>query len=111
MTQTRPLKTNLFNRNADLLHGLDTPEDMALLRKAATFEDMLASAAKSLGVHHVSTYLTELAGQLHSYYAKHQVLLADDAPRTLARLALLRSIGQVLRNGLDVLGVSAPESM
>ena len=60
---------------------------------------------------HVSTYLTELAGQLHSYYAKHQVLLADDAPRTLARLALLRSIGQVLRNGLDVLGVSAPESM
>ena len=97
--------------DADLLHGLDTPEDMALLRKAATFEDMLASAAKSLGVHHVSTYLTELAGQLHSYYAKHQVLLADDAPRTLARLALLRSIGQVLRNGLDVLGVSAPESM
>ena len=72
---------------------------------------MLASAAKSLGVHHVSTYLTELAGQLHSYYARHQVLLADDAPRTLARLALLRSIGQVLRNGLDVLGVSAPESM
>lgn len=100
-------------RKADmpLLQGLDTPEDLALLRKAAAFEDMLSAAAKSLGVHHVSHYLTELAGQLHSYYAKHQVLLADDTPRTLARLALLRSIGQVLRNGLGILGVSAPESM
>ncbi|WP_291440408.1 arginine--tRNA ligase [Desulfovibrio sp.] len=94
-----------------LLAPLDTAEDMALLRKAAAFEDMLFAAAQSLGVHHVSHYLTELAGLLHSYYAKHQVLLADDAPRTLARLALLRSVGQVVRNGLDVLGVSAPESM
>ncbi len=101
-----PVKTD-----ATLLTPLDTPEDMALLRKVAGFEDMLSSAAQSLGVHHVSHYLTELAGLLHSYYAKHQVLLADDAPRTLARLALLRSVGQVVRNGLDVLGVSAPESM
>ena len=101
-----PVKTD-----AALLASLDTAEDMALLRKVAGFEDMLGSAAQSLGVHHVSHYLTELAGLLHSYYAKHQVLLADDAPRTLARLALLRSVGQVVRNGLDVLGVSAPESM
>ncbi len=97
--------------DAALLAPLDTPEDMALLRKVAGFEDMLQSAAQCLGVHHVSHYLTELAGLLHSYYAKHQVLLADDAPRTLARLALLRAVGQVVRNGLDVLGVSAPESM
>ena len=101
-----PVKTD-----APLLAPLDTPEDMALLRTVAGVEDMLSSAAQSLGVHHVSHYLTELAGLLHSYYAKHQVLLADDAPRTLARLALLRSVGQVVRNGLDVLGVSAPESM
>ena len=97
--------------DAALLAPLDTPEDMTLLRKAAAFEDMLYAAAQSLGVHYVSHYLTELAGLLHSYYARHQVLLADDAPRTLARLALLRSGGQVVRNGLDVLGVSAPESM
>ena len=97
--------------DAALLAPLDTPEDMTLLRKAAAFEDMLYAAAQSLGVHYVSHYLTELAGLLHSYYARHQVLLADDAPRTLARLALLRSVGQVVRNGLDVLGVSAPESM
>lgn len=97
--------------DAGLLAALDTSEDMALLRKAAAFEDMLAAAAKALAVHHVSRYLTELAGLLHSYYAKHQVLLAEDEQRTLARLALLRAVGQVVRNGLDVLGVSAPESM
>ena len=95
----------------EMLAGLDTPEDMALLRKAAAFQDMLAAAARALAVHHVSHYLTELAGLLHSYYARHQVLLADDQPRTLARLALLRAVAQVLRNGLDVLGVSAPEAM
>lgn len=94
-----------------LLAALDTPEDMALLRKAAAFEDMLAQAARALSVHHVSHYLTELSGLLHSYYARHQVLLPEDAERSLARLALLRAIRQVLRNGLDVLGVSAPDAM
>ena len=76
-----------------------------------TLSQLCAAAARALAVHHVSHYLTELAGLLHSYYARHQVLLADDQPRTLARLALLRAVAQVLRNGLDVLGVSAPEAM
>ena len=94
-----------------LLAALDTPEDMALLRKAAGMEDMIAKAALTLSVHHVSHYLMDLAGMLHSYYAKHQVLDAGDGGRSLARLALLRAVGQVLRNGLDILGVSAPETM
>ena len=89
----------------------NTPEDIALLRKMAGFEDMVATAAQALAVHHVSHYLMDLAGMLHSYYARHQVLLADDTARTLSRLALLRAVSQVLRNGLDLLGVSAPEAM
>ncbi len=93
------------------LAALDTPEDMALLRKAAAFSDMIAQAAVTLSIHHVSRFLMDFAGMMHSYYAKHQVLDADDAPRTLARLALLRGMGQVLRNGLALLGVSAPETM
>lgn len=94
-----------------LLAGLDTPEDLALLRKVAGMESMIANAALTLSVHHVSHYLMELAGMLHSYYARHQVLDAEDSGRSLARLALLRAVGQVLRNGLDILGVSAPETM
>lgn len=90
---------------------LDTPEDMALLRHLAAFEETVAQAATSLAPHHVSRYLTDLAGLLHSYYARHQILLPDDEPRARARLALLRAAGQVIANGLFLLGVSAPESM
>lgn len=93
------------------LSPLDTPEDMALLRQMAAFEDMLAQAAAHLAPHHVSRYLMDLAGLLHGYYARHQILLPDDEPRAVARLALLRAVGQTLRNGLFLLGVSAPETM
>ncbi|MDR2744297.1 MAG: arginine--tRNA ligase [Desulfovibrio sp.] len=94
-----------------MLECLDTPEDMDLLRKIAVFGDVLAQAARHLAPHYVSVYLMELAGLLHSYYARHQVVLVDDAPRALARLALMRALGLVVRNGLDILGVSAPETM
>ncbi len=94
-----------------LLAGLNTPEDFALLRMVERFEDMIASAAANLAVHHISRYLMDLSGLLHSYYAKHHVLQADDDATTAARLALLRSVGQVIHNGLELLGVSAPESM
>ncbi|MDR1777895.1 MAG: arginine--tRNA ligase [Desulfovibrio sp.] len=99
------------NTEPALLEYLDTPEDMGLLRKIAVFEDVLAQASRYLAPHHVSVYLMELAGLLHSYYAKQQVLLTDDPERSLARLALMRAVGQTLRNGLDILGVSAPETM
>ena len=97
--------------DAALLAPLSTPEDLALLRKAAEFGGMLAQAAQALAVHHVSRYLSDLAGMLHSYYAKQQVIVADDEAVTRARLALLRAIAQVVRNGLDVLGVAAPDQM
>ena len=93
------------------LAPLDTPEDMALLRRVAAFEEMVAQAAAHLAPHHVSRYVLDLAGLFHGYYAKHQILLPDDRPRAVARLALLRAVGQVLRNGLFLLGVSAPETM
>lgn len=93
------------------LTGLTTPEDMQLLKKMALFRDMVEQAAKGLAVHHVSHYLMELAQLLHSYYTKHQILKAGDPAVTLARLALLRAVGQVVANGLDLMGVSAPDRM
>ncbi|MCR5814663.1 MAG: arginine--tRNA ligase [Desulfovibrio sp.] len=85
--------------------------DLSLLRKIASFEDTLRDAARTLGVHHVSRYLTELAGLVHSYYASQQILGSSDQALMRARLVLLSVIGQVLRNGLDVLGVEAPTQM
>ncbi len=93
------------------LEALTTPEDMQLLRRMEVFPDMVAQAARSLGVHHVSHYLTELAQLLHSYYTKYSILGSGDAAVTAARLSLLRAVARVLANGLELLGVSAPERM
>lgn len=93
------------------LAGLNTAEDLALLRFLDRFEDTAQSAAQYLAPHVISHYLMELAGLLHSYYAKHPVLQATDAATSVARLALLRAVGRVIANGLDLLGVDAPQSM
>jgi arginyl-tRNA synthetase len=72
---------------------------------------MLQRAQQELGPHQVAFYLRELAGELHSYYFAHKWLLDDDEPLKLARLALALAVRQVLRNGLALIGVSAPEKM
>ncbi len=90
---------------------LTTAEDIALLRMTERFYTVTEAAAMHRAPHHVSRYLMELAPLLHSYYAKHTVVQENDVPTTLARLALLRAVGQVIANGLELLGVSAPTSM
>ncbi len=85
--------------------------EIDLMRRLDSFRDVVESAAQNLAPHHISFYLMELAGDLHRYYASYQALGAGNETLSLARLLLLRAVGQVLRNGLDLLGVSAPESM
>lgn len=93
------------------LAGLTLPDDMTLLRKMALYRDMLEQAATTLSVHHVSHYLMELSQLLHSYYTKNQILKAGDPVTTGSRLALLRAVSRVIANGLDLMGVSAPDHM
>ena len=90
---------------------LVAPDEIAILKLLDGFTDVISGAARTLSPHHVSYYLLELAGALHSYYSSYPVLNATDQNIVQARLALMRSIGIVIRNGLDLLGVSAPESM
>lgn len=95
----------------EMLAALEDADELALLRTLDRFENVTASAAEQLAPHYVSYYLMELAGQLHSYYASHPVLQAAEPKQVVARLALLRAVRQVLANGLELLGVSAPDSM
>ena len=89
---------------------LSAPTEAALMLKLAEYPAMLTGAAHGLAPHDVAFYLRDLAGAFHSYYAAERVL--GQAPElTRARVALLASTRQVLRNALTVLGVSAPESM
>lgn len=97
--------------NADALAKLVLPEEIAILRHLAAFPEVVANAARNLAPHHVSKYLLDLAALMHSYYAKCRIISDDDPEGALARLALLRASGQVLANGLGLLGVSAPDSM
>jgi arginyl-tRNA synthetase len=76
----------------------------------AEFPEVISSSARKLEPHHVVYYLREVANRLHTYYNAHNVLGAARDLRT-ARLLLLDATRQVIANGLDVLGVSAPDKM
>jgi arginyl-tRNA synthetase len=89
---------------------LTAPAEDALMRVLAAYPDMLASAAADLAPHDVAFYLRDLAAAFHSYYAAERFLV-DDAALAAARIALLAATRQVLRNGLDMMGVSAPTAM
>lgn len=92
------------------LSFLTSPHEYTLLGRLADYPDVLTHALHELGPHQVAFYLRDLAGALHGYYNAERFLV-DDEPLKMARLALLGATRQVLRNGLALLGVSAPNKM
>jgi arginyl-tRNA synthetase len=96
--------------HADLTK-LAAPTELALMLKLAAYPEMLTRAAAELAPHDVAFYLRDLAAAFHSYYAAERFLVPTDEGLTRSRLALLAATRQVLRNGLAVLGVSAPRQM
>ncbi|PIY27807.1 MAG: arginine--tRNA ligase [Comamonadaceae bacterium CG_4_10_14_3_um_filter_60_42] len=92
------------------LAPLQSPQALALMLLLAKYPDMLTAAASDFAPHDVTFYLRELAACYHSYYDAERILVDDEAIK-LARLALVAATAQVLRNGLAVLGVSAPQKM
>lgn len=92
------------------LHRLVEPQEKALLVLIQKYPETLAAAGTQYAPHLLAFYLRDLADALHSYYNAHKFLV-DDAELQTARLALIAAVRQVLRNGLDLLGVTAPETM
>jgi len=87
------------------------PEELAVARELAAFPEMLEISARNLEPHGLAFYLRDLAAVFHRFYTVCRVLDAEAPERSRARLALIESIRVVLRNGLGLLGVEAPESM
>ncbi|MBI5742015.1 MAG: arginine--tRNA ligase [Nitrospirae bacterium] len=85
-------------------------EELSLIKKLLQYPMVFEGAALSLEPHRITYYLQELAGMFHSYYNKHRVI-SDDADLANARLSLCRAVQIVLKEGLNMLGVSAPERM
>ncbi|MBD1372020.1 arginine--tRNA ligase [Hazenella sp. IB182357] len=94
----------------EVLARLKEEQEYDLLQKLAEFPHEINEAANQLAPYRIIRYLSELAAQFHSYYNAHRVV-TDDKLLAAARLALLTSVAQVIRNGLHIVGVQAPEQM
>jgi arginyl-tRNA synthetase len=89
---------------------LNEVQEQALIALISRYPEVVKSAAAQCEPHQVAYYLRELANGLHSYY-NAVPLLCEQEDLRCARLCLIEAVRQVLKNGLDLLGVSAPESM
>jgi arginyl-tRNA synthetase len=96
-------------KSADL-SPLNMPNEAKLMQRLSEYPEVVMSAGEDLAPHAIANYLKECASDLHSYYNDTKFLV-DDVATKLARLALIAATQQVLKNGLDLLGVSAPNKM
>jgi len=121
-------------QDADL-SALSDPDEFALIRKLSAYPAVISGSAETLEPHRMTFYLQELAALLHTFYYKHRIMPAagegdsrdeqfvpegerranrreaPDPHVTIARLVLMKQVQQVIKNGLDILGVSTPERM
>ena len=89
---------------------LSTPEELKIIKKLLSYPMVFEGAVLAHEPHRITFYLQELAGMFHPYYHRHKVV-TDDVRLTMARLALCEAIRIVLRDGFEILGLSAPERM
>jgi arginyl-tRNA synthetase len=92
------------------LSSLTLPDELALMKKVARFPDVVSEAARLREPHRIPFYLIELAREFHAFYQNHR-FLGDSPERTQGRLALAKAVMTVVRTGLSLIGVSAPERM
>jgi arginyl-tRNA synthetase len=86
------------------------PEEIKLIKILASLPEIVEKSAATLHPHVVFTYLMALASAFHGYYNKHKVI-TQDRELSRGRLFLVTAVKKVIRNGLSLLGVSAPERM
>lgn len=98
-----------FNAGSNL-EKLLAEEELKLIKHMAAFREQVEKSAETLHPHVVFTYLMTLASAFHAYYNRHKVIM-EDRSLSLARLSLVLAVKKVIRNGLTLLGVSAPERM
>lgn len=89
---------------------LKTSEERALIKKLLFLQDVVELCAKNLSPHYLTTYLMEVADLYHRFYERCRVL-TDDKSLTCSRLLLIKSVASIVKTGLNLVGVSAPEKM
>ncbi len=97
----------------DSLSPLTLQDERELILLLDRFDRIVSDCGSMMEVHPLTDYLTEVAGSFHRYYFHHRILSPESGDQSLiiARLALASGVGRIIRSGLSLLGVSAPESM
>ena len=106
--QERGISDIVWNDAA--ISRLNEPEEIQLIKTMARYPEIVRCSAEYMEPHRITYYLMNLAAAFHAYYNKHRVL-TDETELTLGRLYLVLAIKKIIRNGLSLLGVSAPEKM
>lgn len=89
---------------------LKEPEEIYLIKTLSNYPETVKNSVKFMEPHRITFYLMNLASCFHAYYNKHRVL-TDNIALTQGRLYLILAVKKIIRNGLALLGVSAPEEM
>ena len=96
--------------DAEAISRLEAPEEINLMKTMARYPEVVKQSAENMEPHRITYYLMNLASAFHAYYNKHRVL-TDDPVLTRGRLYMVLAVQMVIRYGLTLLGVSAPERM
>jgi len=104
-------KIILKENSVNLLDKLKTEEEMAIIKKLIHFPDILNDSADTREPHRLASYIHELAGMFHKYYTKYPIVSKKASELTQARLYLLKSVQNIIRLGLYLMGIHAPIEM
>ena len=107
LNKNQKLDINLAKKNLNLLIG---EKEIDLQKQLAMFPEFIERSASKLEPHTICYYLKDLASIFHSYYNDEKII-TDDENLLQSKLLLINSVRQVIKNGLGVLGIQAPESM
>ncbi len=107
----RRFEGDLNSIDESCLEHLKLDIETQLINKLLTFPEVIRKSSLTLEPQNISNYLAELSSSFHSYYAKERVIDSENKTLTEARVYLINAARIVIRNGLKVLGVSAPEKM
>jgi len=94
----------------EAIDTLSAPEEINLIKTMSHYPEVVGNSAINMEPHRITFYLMDLASAFHAYYNKHRVL-TDDPTLSRGRLYLVTAVQKVIRNGLTLLGVSAPDRM
>ena len=107
----RRFEGNINSINTNVLNSLTDDIESQIIRKLIIFPELISKCVDTLEPQNIANFLTDLSSVFHSYYAKVKVIDSDSDETTHARIYLINTIRIVIRNGLNILGISSPDKM